>query len=666
MKKYLLILIIVAAAVVRLLYQVDIWNSPMVDVPIIDSEYYHELAKSLAEGKGGEEGVFFMSPLYPYVLALLYLIFGSYVHVGLIFQALLGVLLVYLIYRIGERLFGQNVGLLSAFFAAFYRPFVYYEGVLLTSVLILVLNALILLLLISPHRTNFRYFAAGLLLGLSALARPNVLLFAAILIVFFIVKSGDGGLRRPAFLLLGLALVLAPVAYRNYQVSGSWVLTTAGAGMNFYAGNNPQAEGIYWEAPFLRSAEPKYENEDYRLEASRRLGRVLSITEASSYWFQQGLSYIVHQPISYLQLLFRKLYLFFHRTEIPNNLSIYAAQDFSKTLRLIPLGFGLIAPLGIAFWFMRARQSDMVIANLYILSYLLATLLFFVASEYRLPVLLMLLPFAAAALASLWNNIKCAQWKAVSRLALLTVLFAVPINASTVFTASLSSPRMDFFNLGSVLQKQERHAEAAGMFNRALIVDPDFAEAHRALGDSYHALKQFDKAAEEFKRAGLVADDELSMLDAEDLFLQAQTQARNGNYSQSLKLFEEGVSLHPDPPAFAYYNMASLNLYLGDTTRAIDELNIAASIEPNDFRTPYTLGLIYENRAEWSLAKDQFLTSLELSGTFHPARIHAALACLEVSDTLQAARLIEPLIGQDLRDTQLTTLAAEIAKRVGF
>lgn len=666
MKKHLLALVLILAAVLRLLYLADIWSTPIANVPIIDSEYYHEQAKSSASGQGGVEGVFFMSPLYPWVLGFLYRLFGSDVHVGLIFQSLAGVLIVYLIYLLGKRWFREEVGLLSALLAACYRPFVYYEGALLTATLILMLDAFVLLLLISPRRTNLKDLAAGILLGLSALARPNVLLFASLLILYLLFASRRHGLLRPALVLLGIALVLVPVAYRNYRVGGEWVLTTAGAGMNFFAGNNPSAEGIYWEAPFLRSAEPEHEEEDYRLEASRRLGKELNVAEASSYWMNQGLDFIVRRPTPYLQLLAKKLFLFFHRTEIPNNLSIYAAQDFSNVLRWVPFSFGLLAPIGLAFWFLCLPKSNLQIAYLYGLSYLLATLLFFAASEYRLPILLVLLPLTAAGFLCVWEHVRRARWKPLTSLVLLAVLFALPVNMSTSFTRSLQSPRMDYFNLGSVLQKQNRNAEAAAMFTRALSIDPTFTEAHRALGESYHAMKQHDKAAEEFKRAGLDARQELLILDADELLEEAERQAYVGDYTGALKSYEQGIALHPDPPAYAYFNMASLNLHFGDTTRAMDELNLAHDIAPDDPRAPYTLGLINENRHEWQSARDHFLTALKLAPVFHPARIHAALACIELADTSEAARLIEPIIGQELGSDELDGLLNDITRRVGF
>lgn len=666
MKRYLLILILISAALLRFVYLSGIWNTPVLDVPIIDSEYYHAWAESLATGRSSERDVFFMSPLYPYFLSILYRLFGPNPHVAVFFQALMDILIVYLIYLLGRRLFNSNVGLLAAFFAAFYRPFVYYEGVLLSATLILLLNAGALLLLFSSSKKNWISILAGILLGLSALARPNVLLFALLLILILSFLPLQGGVKRCAFLILGIALILAPIAYRNYRIGGEWVLTTAGTGMNFYAGNNPNAEGIYWEAPFIRSAEPQYENLDYRLEASRRTGKEMGVAAASQYWLGRGVVYIFHHPLDYLILLLRKFFLFFHNTEIPNNLSIYAVERFSPLLRLIPCSFGLLAPFGITFWIMSLKRGEYVLAHLFGLAYLLATLLFFAASEYRLPVLLILLPFAAAGFVELWQHLKSGKWNSAIKYLVLSGLFAVPINMPTAFTNSLTSPRMDFFNLGSVLQKQGRFKEAIPLLERSLVYDPQYAEAHRALGDSYRALGIRPQAAEEFRRAGLDADVELRVLDAEDDFQRGQAQAGNGDFKGAIQSFQEGIALHPDPPASAIYNLAYFYLQEGDTARALDELQKAASVDPKAPRIPFLVGMIYENRSMWDEAQKEFLAALEQNPDYHQARVHAALAALRLGDRTEAARFIEPLIGKVISDRKLSDLVKRIAAEAGY
>ncbi|MCX6639845.1 MAG: tetratricopeptide repeat protein [bacterium] len=666
MKRYILILILIAAAIVRFSYLASIWDTSIVKIPIIDSEYYHQWAARIADGRGGEEGIFFMSPLYPYLLSFFYRIFGPFPQVGLFFQALAGIALVYLMFRLGKALFNENVGLLSAALAAFYRPFVYYEGVLLTSTLILLLNAFILLMLLSKSQKIRVYLILGGLLGLSTLGRPSILLFATMLMIYFLWKPPELGRKSAVFLILGILIILLPVAYRNYHVGGEWVFSTAGTGMNFYAGNNAESQGIYWEAPFIRSAEPQFENQDYRLEASALAGHDLSIAATSQFWFKQGLSYVLHQPISYLRLLLTKFFLFFHATEIPNNLSMYAAMEFSKLLRLLPFTFGLLAPIGFGFWLLNLRKPGFSIFNLYGLSYLLITLIFFAASEYRLPILLLLIPCAAAGVIQLIDYLKKGSYRSLAMLMFTSISLAVAVNMSTPMTTNLTSPRMDYFNLGSVLQKCQRDEEAIPLLQKALIYDPSFAEAHRALGESYHLMGMHEEAAEEFRRAGLNPKHELDMFDGENLLAEAQKNAQQGNLKEALKFYQQAISIHPEPPAYAFFNIAYLEMQSGDTTRAIDYLNQAADVDPREPRIPYVLGQVLEKQGNDQRALEKYLAALDMNENFDLARAHSASLAMKLGDKKQAARLIEPILGLKFTDPELVGLIEQVAGQVGY
>jgi len=663
----LLALILALGAVLRIAHLAGLWGTLALKVPIIDSAYYHARALDLLAGKGGEEGIFFMSPLYPYVLALFYKLFGPFPQTAALFQMLGGVALIYMVYLLGRRLFSEPVGLLAALLAALYRPFVFYEGAVLSAVLILLLNTGALLLLTAPPHRPRRDLLAGLLLGLSALARPTALLFAGALAAGFLFLPALGKRARAAWLLLGVVLVLLPVAGRNYRSGGEWVLTTAGLGMNFYVGNNPEAQGDYWEAPFIRSAEPQYENSDYRLEASRRTGRELGVAQASRFWLGQGLAYIVSRPLDYLELLARKFFLFFHDTEIPNNLSLYAAQIYSPFLRYLPLTFGLVAPLALAFGLLRRRRMAIPpLVTIYFCSYLAATLLFFASSEYRLPVMPVLLILAAAGLVELWHTAKAPPRVRFALLLVLAAGLALPLNMPTSFTTTRANPRMDFFNLGSTLLKQGRHEEAVVPLQRALIIDPAFVDAHIALGDCYSSLGLRQEAIVEFERAGLDAQREIRLLDAERTFNEAQAKAQQGDIPEALKIYRQGLELNPEAPAYVFFNMAYLSLLTADTTRAMEYLDEAGTADPQEERVPFLRGLIHENRSEWFPALELFLQSLRLNGNFHLARAHAALMHLNLGDRGEAGKLIEPLVGQRFQDADLAALVEDIADRVGF
>jgi tetratricopeptide (TPR) repeat protein len=370
--------------------------------------------------------------------------------------------------------------------------------------------------------------------------------------------------------------------------------------------------------------------------------------------------------LKYLKLLSRKLFLFWHETEIPNNFSLYAAEDYSPMLRRIPFTFGMLAPLGFAFWLTVRRRRELALVNLYGLAYLLATLIFFAASEYRLPLLLILLPMTAAGLQTLWQSLRARQFRSAVSLAAVSVLLAVPVNMPTKFTTELQLPYMDYFNLGSVLQKQKRFEESISPLQRCLLLKPDYTEGHKLLGDSYHVLGLRDEAAVEFQRAGLDSRTELNMLDAENMFRQAQGLAAQGRSQEALNLYQQGLAIHPEPPSYVYFNMAYLALTSADTVQCEHYLQQAAEVDPQEPRVPFLSGLIAESRHQWPEAAQKFNMALNLQPGFSLARAHAALAVLRSGDKTEAGRLIEPLLGKSYDDQALEVVVKQVAGEVGY
>jgi len=138
-----------------------------------DSIYYHSWALRLLEGQPGPQ-VFYLGPLYPFLLALFYAVAGPWVELFLWFQVLLGTAGCALLYFLGRRAGGQAVGLLAALLAAVYRVEIFYEGLLLMAVVLIVLHLLLLLTVYWAMRGRGapRWALCGLLLGLGPPGGP--------------------------------------------------------------------------------------------------------------------------------------------------------------------------------------------------------------------------------------------------------------------------------------------------------------------------------------------------------------------------------------------------------------------------------------------------------------------------------------------------------------
>lgn len=622
--------ILSAALGVRLAYLYQAVDTPLFDVLLIDSEFYDRRARAIVAGDWLGDQPFFMNPLYSYFLAAIYALFeAEYWWVGLV-QAVLGTGSCYWIYALGRKLWRPQIGLLAAGMAAIYQPYVFYDGALLTAAPITFLNLAALYCLAHAQGAARWLGAAGLLLGLSATARPMVLLFVAGVGGWLVAQRGRRGWRQWGWVVAGCGLVVGAVAGRNYLVGGEWLLTTSSAGMNFYVGNHPEANGIYAQVDFLPSAEPDLEREAFVREAEARTGRALTPAQASRFWLGAGLRFVAENPLAYLALQGRKLYMFWNGVEAQNNLSLYLARDWVPLLRWCVLGWGLVAPLAVAGW-AASRRSGLL--DLYLASYLAACLLFFTSSEYRLPVVPVLLLYAAC-----WTA-KAAAWvlggarRRLLKSALLVALVALPINYQDAGAERLTRKRVDYYNFGALYQRRGDWAASEDMFRAALRIDPSFAPAVAGLATVLARREGGDPAI----RRGL------------ELF-------GAGEYEAAIAAFGRA---RPSP---GLHNNLGLCYYrLGQWSDASAHFRQALALDAGYARAHFNLGLVHAKQGDDQAAADAFASALALdpnhvqahyrrgevlvrSGRFRQAEAHWAFLSAQNPDDVRLQAKIDSMM----------------------
>ncbi|UCG51623.1 MAG: glycosyltransferase family 39 protein, partial [Candidatus Latescibacterota bacterium] len=100
-----LFVLFAASFLLKLIYVVQSSDALYVRVPIMDTKYYDNVAQDIARGKFIGDDAFFMGPLYSYVLAAIYAIFGRDFMIVRIIQVAAGALTVVITYMIGKRVF---------------------------------------------------------------------------------------------------------------------------------------------------------------------------------------------------------------------------------------------------------------------------------------------------------------------------------------------------------------------------------------------------------------------------------------------------------------------------------------------------------------------------------------------------------------------------------
>jgi Dolichyl-phosphate-mannose-protein mannosyltransferase len=193
----------------------------------------------------GSDAPYDWSPGAPLFYAAIYYVTGG-IHpaLGRLAIALLGLVTIVICYLLGRRLNGPATGLVAALLAATYPAFVFNTGRLLSEPLaeVTVPGAVLAFLWALDRRTWWAWAAPGVLIGLSALVRPEYLLFGVALAALALVRRGPvAGLVVAA----AFALPIAPWAIHVSNEAGRFVPVTTGAGKALFIGSYLPGDGIH-------------------------------------------------------------------------------------------------------------------------------------------------------------------------------------------------------------------------------------------------------------------------------------------------------------------------------------------------------------------------------------------------------------------------------------
>ena len=220
------------------------------------------IAYSIATGRGfsspfgGETGPSaWTAPVYPYIVALSFRLFGIYTHAAAIalltFNSLCAALTCWPIVRISRRVFNQRVAFWSGWIWALFPYIIYWavRWVWETSLTALLLTLLVMLTLeMEGDRRLLSWFGYGVLwgvLGLTNSAALAFLPFSGSWLAYSLYR------RKLGFVLPALVgavvfwLTMMPWLVRNYEVFHKPVFVRDNVGVEFRCGNNPLAEGMW-------------------------------------------------------------------------------------------------------------------------------------------------------------------------------------------------------------------------------------------------------------------------------------------------------------------------------------------------------------------------------------------------------------------------------------
>lgn len=751
------VVVFLVALLIRLLHIWQLRRSPFFEVLMGDAQGYHDWARRIAGGEwiGGE--VFYQAPLYPYFLGVIYAVIGEHPIAVRVIQALIGSGSCALIAMSGRRFFSPRVGLVAGLALAVYAPAVFFDTLIQKSVLDTFFIALALWLISQlvdePFRTRV-WLGLGLAMGALSLTRENALVFIAVIVVWCLwpgavdrqpltaaplppppnrrrpraaAAKPASSMRWPAVsaFVIGLALVLLPVAIRNYAVGGGFFLTTSQFGPNFYIGNNARSDGTYMSLRFGRGA-PEYERIDATELAEHALGRTLTPAEVSSYWTDQALDFITTRPGDWLKLTGRKFLLLWNASEMLDTESQESYAEWSWPLRAGGWfgHFGVLVPLALlGAWLAWPDRRRLAILYGMTIAYAASVLLFYVFARYRLPLVPFLMLFAGVTLVSAFDRLRILADNRRARrrdlesnntganvpVPVASALFSahsaisamILLTASAVFTnwPVLSTPLMRAItenNLATALNAAGKADEAVAHYRRAIAIQPDYAPAYNNLGVALRARGQVDEAISTYQQALRVTGDypdahynlanallqENRAGEAAEHFKIAlrsipdSAGVRNnlgialvagGKPQDAIAAFRAAVEAEP-ASARAHRNLGDSLANAGQVKEGVAELQRAIELDPGDAAAHYNLGSVLLENGRFDEAVAHLQATLRITPGSVEAHNNLGIALgsqgrIEAAiDQFSQALKIDPAFADAQRNLAMATQARDQAR----
>ena len=388
-------------------------GNEVVELPgIFDQISYHSLALRVLGGHGFTFGEMWW-PItrageptahwsFPYTLYLvgIYAVFGAYPVMARILQAIIvGILHPYITYRIGEKVFGRNVGLIAAAVVSIYIYYVYYGAALMTEPFYItsILFGLYFAMRLAENQDKKQdlklSLAMGISLGLTIILRQVFLLFVPFLFLWIWITRSRLNRKLPllsivvSFLLI-FAFIL-PITLYNYSRFHRFVLVNTNSGYAFFWGNNP----IYGTRfiPILSTPE-------YRAMIPEEV-RHLDEAALDSELMKRGIQFVVQDPKRYILLSLSRIppyFMFWYSPESSTLSNISRIGSFGILLPFMLYGLFLGIKRTSSFWNLVTSPQGLLI--LFALVYSGVHILTWTLIRYRLPVDAVLIPFAGLAL----------------------------------------------------------------------------------------------------------------------------------------------------------------------------------------------------------------------------------------------------------------------------
>jgi len=635
------LLLFAFAVLVRAIYLGSFRHTVLARVPFMDEAFYRAEALNLLRGAPPMSDAFFMTPLYPWFLSLVFRAVGDGPMAPYAVQLALGAFATPLTWLLGRHALRPMTAFVAALALASFAPLVFFEALYLVEGLVLLALLAALWLAVAASRRTALALVSGVCLGIAVLGRGSNLALLPVLAIWPLFDRDApqrSAFRRLLLCMLGCLATIAPLAARNLSLARRPVLLTANMGFNLYIGNGPQANGIFVRVPGL-----DLQQDPLTLRyVQRQVHHPVTASEASAYWLGRTRAFVRANPGRTARLFLWKVLLFWNRLSIPQVEGFEAMAPgtplahapFWRSFAFLPLA--LTGTLLTVVSLLRRRTTvgrcDRVRALIATWTWVYATsiALFFVTDRYRVPVFPCLVLLAAVALE--WVIARCKPRRRRYLPGLAAGLGAAFfVTSPQLLGVDLTRMRRDLY-----VHSALRNAEA-GLFDTAL---REYAAA-RALDPEDSEVR--DGEARLLSRAGrdslaLVAfrsllhdhpDDARVWYNLGNAFRRAQRD------SAALAAYQRALALEPEREA-AWNQLGEVYRTFGDTARAADCYRSALAVVPAYEQALNNLAALRAFQGYAATAEAGFRAAIAANPRYVPALVNLGILLTDSGRTAEA------------------------------
>lgn len=164
------------------------------------------------------------------------------------------------------------------------------------------------------------------------------------------------------------------------------------------------------------------------------------------------------------------------------------------------------------------------------------------------------------------------------------------------------------YNLGMAYSSLGQYKEAVEAYKRAIRIKPDYEAAYYNLGHAYSNLKQYENSVKAFRHAIREKPDYV-----EAYYGLGNAYLDSGKDEKAVHTFEEAIRLKPDNP-YAYFNLGLLYFPSGPHAEAIDAFTQAILRDPRYAEAYYHRAYAYLYMGRGDSAASDAETYLNLKG----------------------------------------------------